>query len=220
MSQTFLINTVWTASLSNLILCYLSEHFVVVPQLKLWEDVALSVFSSYPDPASAPVASHRHRPPRAPCSPQPGCFYGNHRICSGPVHTVSVSSLSLSLSHLGLFSSVQPEPRSELLAAAYFSSRSLFVFCVLLFFLPGCKMEEERWFCMRGVELLCWVSTLRFVLSPRIIHHPLCLSLSVFLYFPLSLSFLLPFPHTSSRHLPHKQGPPGAKLSLDGCLAA
>lgn len=67
------------------------DHFNVVVLLKLGESIL-----------SAPVASHHHHPPRAPCSPQPGCFYGNNRICSGPVHTVS--SLSLLLACFPLFS--------------------------------------------------------------------------------------------------------------------
>lgn len=86
-----------------------------------------------------PVASHHHHPPSAPYSPQPGCSYGNSRIHSGPVSAVSVSSVSL----LSLFSSVQSDPHSRLLAAAYFSFEELVCYCSLLF-LPRCRMKGGK----------------------------------------------------------------------------
>lgn len=101
-----------------------------------------------------PVASHHHHPPCAPCSPQPGCSYGNSRIHSGPVSAVSVSSVSL----LSLFSSVQSDPHSRLLAAAYFSFEELVCYCSLLF-LPRCRIKggKKRCLCIGESWCSCYV---------------------------------------------------------------
>lgn len=142
-------------------------------------------------PASAPVASHH--PPFAPWSPQQGCFYGNNRICSGPVHAVSVSPLSLL--------SPCSTPFSRCLTASswllpVFIRRSLFV----CFFAPYCSCLDARWRKMDGfaqgdrLRLLCWVSLLRLLL-------PIYCILSIMAFSSCLLSFTFPsFFHTNRVH--------------------